>query len=45
MPWPSDLPERFRTGAPLNRYDRSTFYGGDEHGYTDYPALVQQAAA
>jgi N-ethylmaleimide reductase len=40
-----DLPERLRTGAPLNRYDRSTFYGGDEHGYTDYPALAQQAAA
>jgi N-ethylmaleimide reductase len=39
-----DLPERLRTGAPLNRYDRSTFYGGDEHGYTDYPALQQQAA-
>ena len=34
-----DLPERFRTGAALNRYDRSTFYGGDAHGYTDYPML------
>jgi N-ethylmaleimide reductase len=22
---------------PLNRYDRSTFYGGSEVGYTDYP--------
>ena len=39
-----DLPERLRTGAPLNRYDRATFYGGDEHGYTDYAALQQQAA-
>jgi N-ethylmaleimide reductase len=39
-----DLPERLRIGAPLNRYDRSTFYGGDEHGYTDYPALQQTAA-
>jgi N-ethylmaleimide reductase len=39
-----DLPERLREGAPLNRYDRSTFYGGDEHGYTDYPALQQKAA-
>jgi N-ethylmaleimide reductase len=38
-----DLPERLRTGAPLNRYDRSTFYGGDEHGYTDYPALAEAA--
>ncbi len=34
-----DLPERLRTGAALNRYDRSTFYGGTEKGYTDYPAL------
>ena len=35
-----DLPARFRRGAPLNRYDRSTFYGGDARGYTDYPALA-----
>ncbi len=35
-----DLPERVRRGAALNRYDRSTFYGGDAKGYTDYPALV-----
>lgn len=34
-----DLPERFRNGAALNKYDRSTFYGGTEKGYTDYPAL------
>jgi len=34
-----DLPERFRRGAPLNAADESTFYGGNEHGYTDYPAL------
>jgi N-ethylmaleimide reductase len=34
-----DLPERLRTGAPLNTPDRATFYGGDEHGYTDYPVL------
>ena len=33
-----DLPERFRTGAALNPYDRSTFYGGDAQGYIDYPA-------
>jgi N-ethylmaleimide reductase len=31
-----DLPERLRTGAPLNAYDRSTFYGGDGRGYIDY---------
>ncbi|BDI32466.1 alkene reductase [Capsulimonas corticalis] len=32
-----DLPERLRLSLPLNPYDRSTFYGGDAHGYTDYP--------
>ncbi len=36
-----DLPARLRQGAPLNEYDPNTFYGGDEHGYTDYPALGQ----
>jgi N-ethylmaleimide reductase len=34
-----DLVERFRTGAPLNTVDPSTFYGGGEKGYTDYPFL------
>jgi N-ethylmaleimide reductase len=34
-----DLPERFRTNAPLAEADRSTFYGGDAKGYTDYPSL------
>ncbi len=34
-----DLVERFRTNAPLNEADANTFYGGDEHGYTDYPFL------
>src|SRR5712671_2818977 len=32
-----DLPERLRRNLPLNRYDRSTFYGGDGRGYIDYP--------
>jgi N-ethylmaleimide reductase len=32
-----DLPDRLRTGAPLNQYDRSTFYSYEEAGYTDYP--------
>jgi N-ethylmaleimide reductase len=40
-----DLPERLRTGAPLARYDRSTFYGGNSKGYTDYPALVDEVVA
>jgi N-ethylmaleimide reductase len=34
-----DLVERIRTNAPLNQFDRSTAYGGDAHGYTDYPTL------
>ncbi|WP_346796163.1 alkene reductase [Halomonas sp. Bachu 37] len=34
-----DLPERFRRNAPLNEWDESTFYGGDERGYIDYPFL------
>lgn len=36
-----DLPERFRRGASLNEPDPSTFYGGGEKGYTDYPPLDQ----
>jgi N-ethylmaleimide reductase len=34
-----DLPERLKLNAPLNKYNRDTFYGGAETGYTDYPAL------
>lgn len=34
-----DLVERFRTGAPLNDPDPSTFYGDGPVGYTDYPFL------
>ena len=34
-----DLVERFSNNAELNTPDQSTFYGGDEHGYTDYPSL------
>jgi N-ethylmaleimide reductase len=34
-----DLVERFRLGVALNKPDPTTFYGGGEHGYTDYPAL------
>lgn len=35
-----DLPERFRRHAPLNQEDLTTFYTGEEKGYTDYPALA-----
>ncbi|MFW6350269.1 MAG: alkene reductase [Thiohalospira sp.] len=38
-----DLPERFRQGAPLNDWDETTFYGGDERGYTDYPFLSRSS--
>src|SRR3546814_881400 len=38
------LPERFRRSLPLDAYDRSTFYGGDARGYTDYPAYDLPAA-
>jgi hypothetical protein len=37
-----DLVERFRLDAPLNPWDVRTFYGGDDHGYTDYPTLAEQ---
>ena len=39
-----DLVERFRQGATLNKPDRTTFYGGGAHGYTDYPVLDLQPA-
>jgi N-ethylmaleimide reductase len=35
-----DLVERLKSGAPLAELNRETLYGGDEHGYTDYPALA-----
>jgi N-ethylmaleimide reductase len=34
-----DLVERLQRGAPLNPFDKATFYGGGAKGYTDYPAL------
>jgi N-ethylmaleimide reductase len=34
-----DLPLRLEKGAPLTQSDRTTFYGGDERGYIDYPFL------
>jgi N-ethylmaleimide reductase len=35
-----DLVARLAKDAPLNQADQSTFYGGTEHGYTDYPFLM-----
>ena len=34
-----DLVERFKLNAPLNKADATSFYGGTEKGYTDYPFL------
>ena len=34
-----DLPRRMELRAPLNPYDRTTFYGGGARGYTDYRFL------
>jgi N-ethylmaleimide reductase len=36
-----DLVRRFREGLPLSQADQSTFYGGGEAGYTDYPAYSE----
>ncbi|MNQ31087.1 N-ethylmaleimide reductase [compost metagenome] len=38
-----DLPERLRNGWPLNPYDRESFFGGTEVGYTDYPFHTEVA--
>jgi len=40
-----DLPERFRSSAPLNQPDQATFYAPGEHGYIDYPTLEEGTAA
>jgi len=34
-----DLPERLKARAVLNEADAQFFYGGDAHGYTDYPTM------
>ena len=39
-----DLVERLKRGAPLNEWDKNTFYGGGAKGYTDYPTLQTEAA-
>ena len=40
-----DLPERYALDAPLNKYNRNTFYTFDQVvGYTDYPFLEPQKA-
>lgn len=37
-----DLPKRFELDAPLNKYDRGSFYTSDRTiGYIDYPTLEE----
>jgi N-ethylmaleimide reductase len=40
-----DLVERIKGNHLLNLFDRSTFYGGAEHGYTDYKTFGDAAGA
>jgi N-ethylmaleimide reductase len=40
-----DLPRRLRLGFPLTPYNRATFYGGEETGYTDYEGYDEVAPA
>ena len=35
-----DLVDRLRRGIPLVESEKATWYGGDAHGYTDYPAAA-----
>ncbi len=39
-----DLPVRLARGGPFNTPDYTTAYGGDDHGYTDYPTLEDEVA-
>jgi N-ethylmaleimide reductase len=40
-----DLPERLYRQLPLNPYDRPTFFGGTDIGYTDYPLYRKDSLA
>jgi len=40
-----DLPRRLQHGFPLTPYNRATFYGGEEKGYTDYPVYDELTPA
>jgi N-ethylmaleimide reductase len=35
-----DLPRRLARGGPFNQPDPSTYYGGGDQGYVDYPYLL-----
>ncbi|CAN7410890.1 alkene reductase [Pseudomonas sp. GL-B-26] len=36
-----DLVERFKHGRSLNEADPTTFYQGEDRGYTDYPTMAE----
>ena len=40
-----DLPTRFAEDAPLNDWNRDTFYSGGADGYIDYPTLEELSEA
>ncbi|MDO9382321.1 MAG: alkene reductase [Hyphomicrobiaceae bacterium] len=40
-----DLPRRFKDDLPLAEFDPASLFGGDSHGYTDYPAYAGTVAA
>lgn len=40
-----DFVERVKTGAPFNQADHTTFFGGGDKGYTDYPSLKETQGA
>lgn len=40
-----DLPERFRTDAPLNVPNKDTFYAPGAEGYIDYPSISPAQSA
>ncbi|MGF6757480.1 alkene reductase [Paraburkholderia sp. GAS42] len=40
-----DLPHRIENDLALAHYDRSTFYGGDGHGYTNFPTYAESREA
>jgi len=39
-----DLVHRYRENLPLNDHDQTTFYGGGEEGYIDYPFVDEGRA-
>ena len=40
-----DFVERLKSDGPMNQADRSTFFGGGDKGYIDYPTLAQAVTA